>query len=76
MIGAENVMTASKPSLGADDFAFFCEKCPCFYYSLGVAPDDAENYPLHSDRFCPDESSIKVGILTEVNTVLKLLDEI
>lgn len=76
VIGAENVMTASKPSLGADDFAFFCEKCPCFYYSLGVAPDDAENYPLHSDRFCPDESSIKVGILTEVNTVLKLLDEI
>lgn len=75
VIGDENVMIASKPSLGADDFAFFCEKAPCFYYSLGVTAAGCEFHPLHSDKFCPDEDSIRVGILTEVNTVLHLLRE-
>lgn len=75
VIGDENVMIASKPSLGADDFAFFCEKAPCFYYSLGVTAEGCEFHPLHSDKFCPDEDSIRVGILTEVNTVLHLLRE-
>ena len=75
-LGASNVLVASKPSLGADDFAFFCEKCPCFYYSLGVTPPGAEAHPLHSDKFCPDEESIKYGVLTEVAAVLELLKEI
>lgn len=76
VVGTENMIIDDEPSLGADDFAFFCEKCPCFYYSIGVVSDGATPHPLHSDKFYPDEEAIRTGILTEVSGVLNLLDEI
>ena len=31
-------------------------------------------YPIHNEFFCPDEGAIKVGILTEVWGVLKIME--
>ena len=76
VLGPENVITHSKPSLGADDFAYFCHTSKGLYYNIGSGRKDEEQvYPLHSEFFNPDEECIKTGILTEVISVLKLMEE-
>ncbi len=63
--------------MGADDFAYFCHGSRGFYYNIGTWNKDTDpvSYPIHSDKFNPDEKCIKTGILTQVSAVLKILDE-
>lgn len=75
-LGKGHVLLCTKPSLGADDFAYFCHGTRGLYYNIGARRPEEENaYPIHSDRFSPDEECIRVGILTEVLAVLKILQE-
>ncbi|WP_295803730.1 amidohydrolase [uncultured Microbulbifer sp.] len=49
---------------GAEDFSFFANEIPGFYYFLGVTPkgtDPASAASNHSPRFYVDESALKVG---------------
>ena len=64
-----------KPSMGADDFAFFTEALPGAYFTLGCSKKGADRYPLHSDKFAADENAIIGGIEAEVRAALKLLTE-
>lgn len=77
ILGPGNIMIKNKPSMGADDFAYFCHGTRGFYYNIGTYNPqiDPEGYPIHSDKFNPDEECIKVGILTQVAGVLKILEE-
>lgn len=75
-LGKEHVLLNTRPSLGADDFAYFCHGTRGVYYNIGVRkPGETFAYPIHSDKFCPDERAMFVGILTEVVGTLKLLEE-
>ncbi len=75
-LGRTCVFLCTKPSLGADDFAYFCHGTRGLYYNIGTRrPGDKDPYPIHSDRFDPDEECIRAGILTEVLAVLKILEE-
>lgn len=75
-LGSDRVKLKTKPSLGADDFAYFCHGTRGLYYNIGASrPGEEEPFPIHSDRFNPDEECIRTGILTEVAGVLKLLEE-
>ena len=65
-----------RPSLGADDFSFFCHSSRGLYYNIGARrPGETDAYPIHSDRFNPDEACIRTGILTQVAAVLKIFEE-
>ena len=77
VIGKENILTKNQPSMGADDFSYFCHGSRGFYYNIGTWNKDKEgsSYPIHSDRFNPDEECIKTGILTQVAGILKILEE-
>ena len=77
ILGPEKITTKDKPSMGADDFSYFCHGTRGFYYNIGTWNKDKEEttYPIHSDRFNPDEECIKVGMLTQVAGVLKILEE-
>ena len=75
-VGKENIVVVKKPSLGADDFAYFCHNAKGFYYNIGVEREDEENAPgIHNEKFNPDENCMKVGMLTEVTGALKILEE-
>lgn len=75
-IGREKVLMNSSPSLGADDFAYFCHGTRGFYYNIGTKNSDEESdYPIHSEKFNPDEKCIKTGILSEVVAALKIMEE-
>ncbi len=75
-IGAEHIDFMDKPSLGADDFAYFCHNSRGLYYNIGTKRKTEKNaYPIHNENFNPDEECIKTGILTEVIGVLRILEE-
>ena len=76
ILGPEKVQIRLKPSLGADDFAYFCHGSRGLYYNIGTRkPGETETHPIHSDKFNPDEECIRIGILTEVAAVLKIMEE-
>ncbi|MFC2164238.1 M20 family metallopeptidase [Acidobacteriota bacterium] len=51
------------PQMVAEDFAYYCEKIPGFFFFLGVKPPGKTSMaPLHSPYFNPDERSISLGI--------------
>lgn len=52
-----------KPQMVAEDFSYFSQKIPGFYFLLGVKdPEKPSMAPLHSPYFNPDERSIVIGI--------------
>ena len=70
--GEKRVIEVPKVT-GAEDFSFFANAVPGFYYFLGVTPagkDPATAASNHSPRFYVDESALKVG--TEALTLLTL----
>lgn len=73
-LGNEKIKINKIPSLGCDDFAYFCHSSKGLYYNLGTAAACVPAAPIHSDLFCPDENAIKTGILTEVWGVLKIME--
>lgn len=76
VLGDEKVIIHRKPSLGADDFSYFCHSSRGIYYNIGARrPGDENAYPIHSDLFNPDEECIRTGILTETAAVLKIMEE-
>lgn len=75
-LGSENIFVQPKPSLGADDFSYFCHESRGLYYMIGTGlTDGRESFSIHSEFFNPDEACIRTGILTEVMGALKILEE-
>ena len=76
VLGRENIQVRTRPSLGADDFSYFCHGSRALYFNLGTARAGEEfTAPIHNENFHPDEEAIRTGILTEVLAVLRILDE-
>ncbi|MBR5315595.1 MAG: amidohydrolase [Firmicutes bacterium] len=76
LLGDDKIHVVAKPSLGADDFSYFCHESRGLYYMIGTGlTDGRESFPIHSEFFNPDEECIRVGILTEVAAALKILQE-
>ncbi len=69
--GKENVM--EKPWVtGAEDFAFFGEKIPAFYFFVGGMPkgqDPKTAAPHHTPDFFIDDSRLDVGVKAFANIV-------
>jgi len=65
-----------KPQLIAEDFSFFAQKIPGFYFFLGVKnPSGPAAAPLHSANFNPDERSIPLAIKILSRLLLDALDQ-
>ncbi len=62
--GAGNVLER-KPMTGAEDFGFFAQKVPSFYFFLGGMPKGADPETVaahHTPDFFVDESGLKLGV--------------
>lgn len=58
------------PSLGSDDFAFFGEKVPAFYYWVGSGEADRQNACWHERDFHVADGYQKIAVVLLVNTVM------
>jgi amidohydrolase len=59
--GAGNVKIV-EPSMGGEDFAYFANEVPGFYYRLGVLKPGTTSGGLHTPTFRADDSAVPVGI--------------
>jgi len=72
----EKVIELREPTMGVEDFAFYLEKIPGAFFFLGSGYRGRENTGIHSGSFEINEKCIKTGILMEVISTLKLLEQI
>ena len=63
ILGAGNVKIV-EPTMGGEDFAYFANVVPGFYYRLGVLKPGTTSGGLHTPTFRADDSAVPVGIRT------------
>ncbi len=61
ILGAGNVKLV-EPTMGGEDFAYFANQVPGFYYRLGVVKPGTTSGGLHTPNFRADDSAVPVGI--------------
>ncbi|MEI6737856.1 MAG: amidohydrolase [Pseudomonadota bacterium] len=74
--GNDNVNICPK-TCGAEDFAFFQQKVPGFFFNIGCTPPEKEcKYAPsnHSPRFYVDERGLKIGVKSLATLALDWLD--
>lgn len=74
ILGPGSVDWKEKPSMGVEDFSFFCRERPGAFYHLGCG-NEARGItsPLHSPTFDIDEDCLPLGVAMQVASTLKLL---
>lgn len=71
LFGAKNVVDKPAPSMGGEDFSFFCDCAPGVFFHVGcVSPEWMPAPPLHSKDFKIDENCLTIGTLMHVALVL------
>ena len=71
LLGEKNVVRKAAPSMGGEDFSFFCESVPGAFFHLGcVKKEDMPATLLHSRDFHLDEDCLTVGAMMHVALVL------
>ncbi|HVR97191.1 MAG TPA: amidohydrolase [Thermoanaerobaculia bacterium] len=60
-LGAGNVKVV-EPSMAGEDFAYFANEVPGFYYRLGVVKPGATSGGLHTPTFRADDGAVAVGM--------------
>lgn len=67
----------SIPGMGGEDFSYFSNVIPGFYYRLGVANIERKIVAgVHTAEFDVDEESLKVGVMTMASIVSDYLDSL
>jgi amidohydrolase len=72
IVGKDNVAVVP-PETGAEDFSFFSNLVPGFYYKLGVVPEGKSSGGHHTPTFYDDDQAVPIGIRTLSALVLDYL---
>ena len=73
VVGAANLRTPP-PQMGAEDFAYFQQRIPGFYFFVGVAnPKRNITAMIHTEHFDIDEDALAVGMRAMSAAVLDFL---
>ena len=73
LLGGENVVDEGFPTLTTEDFGAFLAHAPGAYWHIGAGRTDGDNPPLHSPRFNPDESALKIAAALHAQTAFDFL---
>jgi len=70
-LGSDRFITAARPSMGGEDFAYYLEKIPGCFFLLGVCPRGQDAYhSLHSNRYDFPDAALGVGMRMFLSLVL------
>ena len=73
VVGRENVMEVI-PGMGGEDFSYFAQIVPGFYFRLGVANEEKGfTAGSHTPEFDADEQALKTGVLALAAAVCDFL---
>jgi len=51
-----------RPVMGSEDFSYFAQQVPAFYFFLGARTPGTKGRPLHTPDLNPDEGALGVGL--------------
>ena len=71
-LGAANVVV-SPPTTAGEDFSFFANRVPGFFYFLGTKKKGGSSGGHHTPTFQADDSAIPVGVRAMTMLVLDYL---
>jgi amidohydrolase len=72
LMGAQNVVEVP-PTTGAEDFAFFANTVPGFFYRLGTVAPGTTSGDHHTPTFMADDAAIPIGMRVMTGLVLDYL---
>jgi amidohydrolase len=72
VVGRDNVR-AWPPVMGADDFAYFSQVAPAFFFFLGTQKPGTVSGGNHATNFQADDSAIPLGIQAMTSVLLEYL---
>ena len=75
VVGADNVSLLD-PATGAEDFAYFANEVPGFYYRLGTLAPGGTSGGLHTPTFQAADGAVPAGIEVMANLVLDFLNDV
>ena len=61
IVGADNVVTLD-PVMGGEDFAYYANEIPGFFFRLGQVAPGTTSGGHHTPTFMADDSSIPIGM--------------
>lgn len=73
IMGAQNVVTVP-PTTGAEDFGFFANTVPGFFYRLGTVAPGTTSGDHHTPTFMADDAAIPIGMRVMTGLVLDYLN--
>lgn len=74
LLGKENIIPIDNPSMGAEDFAYFCREVPSLFLKLGSGGENGEfSNPHHHPRFDIDEKAFINGVASFVKISLEFI---
>lgn len=71
--GPDSVVTLPRPTMSAEDFAYYLQKAPGSFINLGAKKPGDKRHALHTAEFYPEEEAITYGICAEVASALAFL---
>ncbi len=64
ILGRDNVMMGTEPSMAGEDFAYFAQQVPSVFMNFGSGNEAlGAVMPLHSSKFNIDETCLKTGVM-------------
>ena len=72
VVGKENVLEI-EPTMGGEDFAYFANEVPGFFYRLGMVKPGTESGGHHTPNFMADNSCVPIGMKTMTMLLLDYL---
>ncbi|HEX9885260.1 MAG TPA: amidohydrolase [Longimicrobiales bacterium] len=72
VVGADHV-DVLEPTMGGEDFAYYANEVPGFFFRLGMVAPGVESGGHHTPTFQADDSSVPVGMRAMSNVLLDYL---
>jgi amidohydrolase len=69
VLGEDNVLEIP-PTMGGEDFAYFANEVPGFFFRLGTLKEGTVSGPHHSPTFRADDDSVAVGMRAMSNVLM------
>jgi len=64
------IESINEPSMGSEDFSFYCQRIPAAMFRLGSASGSKNRFPLHSANFDITEESLLIGAKIMAHAVI------
>ena len=70
VLSDDSIESIAEPSMGSEDFSFYCQQIPAAMFRLGSASGNENSFPLHSANFDITEDSLLIGAKIMAHAVI------